>query len=107
MSRVLNEETSPTSVVGPGNQFTSTSYDLRDYRYFMTGVYADVDGTLYIEESGNDQDWDVRSSNPVDAGSGTKLISELALRYARAKFENETGNSTTDFRLFTAYKSEK
>jgi len=107
MSRKLNQETHATSTVGAGNMYSSSSYDLRNYKYFMAGVYADVDGTLYIEESGNDNDYDVRQSKPVDANTGTKLISELALRYARAKFENESGNPTTDFRLFIGYKSEK
>lgn len=107
MSRVLNPETSATSTVGANGKKVTNSYDLRAYRYFMTGVYANVDGTLYIEESGNDKDWDVVQSANVDQGSGTKLLSELTLRYARAKFENDTNSPATRFRLYTGYKDGK
>lgn len=92
-----------TQAVNANATVTGQSYDLEDYERFTAAAFADADGTLIIEQSPNDSDWDLRTETAVSANRGESLTIELELRYARATYENGSQNQT-EFRLFTTFK---
>ena len=63
-------------------------------------VFSDQPGTLYIEQSGDNVNWDISSDYPVVANNGTGFSEEVILAYVRIRFENTGASDTTVFRLF-------
>lgn len=67
----------------------------------ITGaVFSDQPGTLLIEQSGDNDHWDIQTSYPVTANDGTGFSEEAVLAWARVSFENTGPSDTTEFRLF-------
>jgi hypothetical protein len=67
----------------------------------LTGaVFSDKAGTLLIEQSGDQQHWDIQTSYPITANDGTGFSEEVVLAFARVSFINTANTDTTEFRLF-------
>ena len=67
----------------------------------ITGsVFCDRAGTLYIEQSGDNQNWDISTSYPITAGDGSGFSEEIILAYARVRFKNTSASDATVLRLF-------
>jgi len=62
-------------------------------------VYADQAGTLYVEQSPDNNNWDVVDSFSVSAGSGLGFSVEKVCPYARARYVNGV-TAQTVFRLY-------
>jgi hypothetical protein len=62
-------------------------------------VFADQPGTLFVEQSGDNANWDVQSSFPVTASTGLGFRVDALLAYARVRFVPTTTNPAV-FRLF-------
>lgn len=92
--------------LAPGRSVTGAPYDLRDYKYFMAGVYSEEDGKLKIEESAKKNNWDLVHAVDVDGGTGESLIVEVVLKWARVKYTNGS-NHSNQFRMYSVYKKHK
>lgn len=66
-------------------------------------VWSDQAGNLYIEQSGNGTNWDVRDTQAIIASTGTnpgaKFSQPIVLPFIRVRFEN-TGGATANVRIF-------
>lgn len=66
----------------------------------ITGtVFADQPGTIYIEQSGDAQNWDINISANVSANVGEAIEVSVIAQYFRIRYVNGS-NSQTIFRLF-------
>ena len=62
-------------------------------------VYADQAGTLYIEQSPDNVNWDIVDSFSVSAGAGFGFSVEKVCPYARVRYVNGA-TAQTVFRLY-------
>ena len=62
-------------------------------------VYADKDGDLYIEQSGDGLSWDVVKEIEVSAGTGKEFSYEKVAQHARVRYVNGD-TAQTIFRLY-------
>ena len=62
-------------------------------------IFADQAGTLYIEQSPNNTNWDVIDSYAVSASAGIGFSVEKVAEHIRARFVNG-GVAQTAFRLY-------
>ena len=62
-------------------------------------VYADVSGTIYIEQSGDGLSWDVIDSYSVTGGSGLGFTFQKVAQHARVRY----ANGAADQRVFRLY----
>jgi len=89
-----------TTALATSASYTSTSEDTLDRFSRITGsVFADQPGTLYIEQSPDNSNWDVSESIAVDAGAGQGFSKELVARYVRVRYVNGATAQST-FRLY-------
>ena len=65
-----------------------------------SSVFADVAGTIYVEQSPDNTNWDVVDSWSITANEGMGFSVELVGRYVRVRFLNGATAQTT-FRCFT------
>jgi len=71
-------------------------------RYLCGSVYADQPGTLYVEQSPDEANWDVVDSFSVPGGGGLKFSVEKVVAYARVRYVNGPSDQAA-FRLY-AYR---
>ena len=77
-----------------------SSVDSSVYTRFICGsVYADQAGTLYVEQSPDNSNWDVVDTFTVSGGSGVKFSVEKVAPYARVRYVNGSTDQTV-FRLY-------
>jgi len=69
------------------------------YSRIVGSVFADVDGTLYVEQSPNGTNWDVVDSFPVSGGSGLGFSVEVVCPYCRVRYVNSASDQSK-FRLY-------
>ena len=65
----------------------------------MGTVYADVDGTLKIQQSPDGTNWDVETSISVTGGEGKGFSVEIVAPYMRVVYENGS-TAQSVFRLY-------
>lgn len=71
----------------------------------ITGIaWADVAGTVFIEQSINNTNFDLSTSIPVTANTGVAISVELVAPYVRVRYVNGAGAQTA-FRLSTRFTS--
>jgi hypothetical protein len=102
---------STTTALAAGGSWTSASVDClgaRPYvrRIYVT-VYSNVDGTLFIEYSPDNTNWDSVESFPY-TGDTTPVIGpvEVKGRYARLRYVNNPTTAQTVFRLYAWFMGE-
>lgn len=71
---------------------------------FRAFAYADVAGTLNIQQSRDGSTWRTTISQPVGAAAGTVVESIIARRYVRAQYVNG-GSAQATFELDTCLVS--
>lgn len=101
---------STTTPLAAGGVWTSASVDclgVRPYvkRIYVT-LYSDVDGTLHVEYSPNNANWDAVESFPYTGGT-TPVIGPIEVkgRYARLRYVNNPTTPQSVFRLFAWFMS--
>ena len=57
-------------------------------------IYADVSGTIYIEQSGDGLSWDVIDSYSVTGGSGLGFTIQKVAQHARVRYVNGVADQT-------------
>ena len=91
---------STTTALAASASWTSASEEVLTFGRITGTVFADVAGTLYVEQSPDNTNWDVVDSWSVSAGAGLGFSVELVGRYVRIRFTNGATAQTT-FRCFT------
>lgn len=59
-----------------------------DYNVIDGSVYADKTGTIYIEQSGDGENWDVVTSYEIPEKEGKGFVETLVLSLWRIKYVN-------------------
>lgn len=67
-------------------------------------VFADQAGTLYIEQSFDQTNWDISTNITVTASDGSGFSEELVAPYVRLRYANGAGAQTA-FRVFARFSS--
>ncbi len=88
-----------TTALAAGASVTLGSWDALNYKYINISVFADQAGTLYIEQSPNNTNWDVSESISVSANVGQAISREIIARYVRVRYVNGA-TAQTVFRLY-------
>lgn len=87
-----------TSTLSSSATFTGTGFDVSGFSATSTTVNADQDGTLYIEYSWDNSNWNAQASYPYTANDNMGVRVPLIAPYARVVFTNgSTGQGS--FRL--------
>jgi len=81
----------------------SGAISTQGYGKIVGTVYADVDGTLYVEQGNNGSNWDVVDSFTLTAGEGFGFSVEIVAPYVRIRYVNGASAQTT-FRLYAYLK---
>lgn len=73
-------------LLGGGAVFTGGSFSTMGYGKIVGSVYSDVSGTLYVEQSNDDVNWDGQQTVPYlglsSAGYEVRVVKERArIRY--------------------------
>jgi len=79
-----------TTPLGAGASYVGSSHDRawRTHAYFHAMAFADVDGTIYIDQSHDNANWDYSESAGLTGGAGAKLSSRVVSRYVRIRYVN-------------------
>lgn len=99
----LDLERSTTTTLGGAGTYTSESFGLDGYQKIVGSCYANQPGTLYIEQSQDNTNWDLISSFPVNVdltgprGAGFQI--DVLAPYGRVRYVN-LAVAQTAFRLF-------
>ena len=90
---------STTATLGANASVTLGSWDALNYKYINISVFADQAGTLYIEQSPDNTNWDISESISVSANVGQAISREIVARYVRVRYVNGA-TAQTKFRLY-------
>jgi hypothetical protein len=92
-----------TTVTGASATYMS-DWRVTDRNDFIAGsVYADVDGTCFVEQSHDQANADISESIAVTGGTGEIIKKDLLLPYVRVRYVSTTDQ--TVFRLFAKNSS--
>lgn len=71
----------------------------------ITGsVFADQAGTIFIEQSGDQTNWDISTSYAISANNGSGIEEDVLLPWVRIRYVNGSTDQTI-FRIFTRLTS--
>lgn len=62
-------------------------------------IFADQPGTLYLEQSADNANWDTSTTYSISANDGKGFSEEIVAPYLRVRFKNTAGSAQTAFRL--------
>lgn len=93
---------STTTPLAASGEWISPVDSLMETGRIVGSVYADVDGTLYVEQSPDNTNWDIVDSFSITGGSGIGFSVEKVAQYARVRYVNGAADQTV-FRLY-AYR---
>lgn len=93
-----NSSTTPLSAAAT---FTGTGVDVLPYASVVVAVKTDQAGTLYIEFSPDNTNWDSSLSFSVAASTNEVHRISVTRRYCRVRFTNTSASNQTYFRLQT------
>lgn len=99
----LDLEDSTTVVLIGAATYTSASFGLDGYQKIVGSAYADQPGTLYIEQSQDNTNWDIISSFPVNVDllnpRGVGFQVDVLAPHGRVRYVN-LATAQTAFRLY-------
>lgn len=67
-------------------------------------VFADVGGTIFIEQSGDGTNWDISTSYAVPAADGKGFSESILVPFVRIRYVNG-GTNQAAFRIFARFTS--
>ena len=94
--RIEAETTEAT--LSAGATFTSLTLNVLQYDVIEGVVFADEDGTLFMEQAIDGTNWDVSESQAVTGGAGAIFAKLLTAKHARIRYVNGASDQGT-FRL--------
>ena len=89
---------STTSPVLANITFVGTATEVKEYSTIVINVYADQNGTLFVEHSSDGTNWDISNSYPYTAAEEYSLRTPVIARYYRLRFTNGVTDQTA-FRM--------
>lgn len=92
---------SSTSALNAAATFTGTGVDVSAYASVVVAVKTDQAGTLYVEFSPDNTNWDSSLSFSVAAASSEVHRLSVTRKYCRVRFTNTSASNQTYFRLST------
>lgn len=90
---------SSTATLNTGATFTGTGIDVLAYASVVVAVKTDQDGTLYIEFSPDNTNWDSSLTFSVTANLNEVHRITITRQYFRVRFTNTSASNQTSFRL--------
>jgi hypothetical protein len=92
-----------TTPLSAGATFTGASQDWgsgypHSVGFYNVMAYSDQDGTIYLEQSHDNSNWDYSESQALTGGMADKLKSPIYARYVRPRYVNG-GTGQTVFRF--------
>ncbi|PNV81835.1 MAG: hypothetical protein C0179_00675 [Fervidicoccus sp.] len=90
---------STTTALGANASVTLGPWDALSYKYINISVFADQPGTLYVEQSPDNKNWDISESISVSANVGQGISREIIARHIRVRYVNGA-TAQTVFRLY-------
>ena len=97
---VVNAANSSTTPLAGGATFIGTGVDLLNYAGVEVFAFANVAGTLYLEYSTDNSNWDLSLSYSLAAGVPLHIPNGTQSRYFRVRYTNG-GSAQASFRLQT------
>ena len=91
---------STTTPLAASSSFTSSSQFVQRATQITGTVFANQNGILEIEQSGDDTNWDATTSLAVTANSGQGFEIDLLSQWWRIVFNNTSSSAQTIFRLY-------
>ncbi len=67
-------------------------------------VFSDQDGTIFIEQSSDNEHWDISTEYSITANDGKGFSEDLLLSFIRIRFVNGSTNQN-EFRLTSRFSS--
>jgi len=98
-SSTVSTSNSSVATLADGATFTGTGVDALLYPSVTVAVKTDKAGTLYVEFSPDNTNWDSSLSFSVAANVNEVHRITVTRRYFRTRFTNTSGSSQTFFRL--------
>jgi hypothetical protein len=90
---------STTTPLDADATFTSSSFETAGYGKIVGSVFADQPGTLHVDQSNDETNWDSRSTFSISANTATGFVVDVVGNYARIVYENGS-TAQTVFRLY-------
>lgn len=91
---------STTTPLEIGDTYVSATVSIPRAISITGSVFADQDGTLFVEQSGDGTDFDVSSTFEIAANEGSGFDIPLLSPFFRIRFANTSGSAQTEFRIF-------
>jgi hypothetical protein len=104
---IVDTGNSSETVLASGATFSGVSRDASIYSSVVVAVLTDKAGTLYIEFSPNNSNWDSSISFSVTAGTRDVHRLTVTNKYCRVRFTNTDSTTQTYFRLQTIFGSQQ
>jgi hypothetical protein len=103
---IVDSGNSSTSALNSGVTFTGTGRDVSSFSSVVVACKTDQNGTLYIEFSPDNTNWDSSLSYSVTASLNEVHRVAVTRRYMRVRFTNTSASNQTYFRLQTTLGSQ-
>ena len=103
VAAVVNAANSTASALNAGQNFTGTSVDLVSTMYtaIQVQLLTDQNGTVQLQFSTDNSNWDHTVAGPVTANESTSISTGIHGRYVRVKMTNTSASNQTFLRLQT------
>lgn len=98
---LVSEANSTTTPLASGVTFTGTGVEALLYTNISVSVFADRQGTLFIEQSTDNTNWDFTKSFIVAISTAECHSSDVCAQFVRVQFENTSANAQATLRLQT------
>lgn len=92
---------SSSAILASGATFTGQGVNVSHYASLVVAVLTDQAGTLYVEFSTDNSNWDSSLAYSVAASTNEVHRVSITRKYARIRFTNTSGSNQTYFRLQT------
>lgn len=99
VTQAIGTGPSTTAALAASAAYTSSSYPSAGWGRIVGTVFADQAGTLLVEQSSDNANWDTSSSFAVTASTGLGYSVEVVAPYWRLNYTNGATAQTT-FRLY-------
>lgn len=98
---LVSDVNSTTTPLASGATFTGTGIEALLYTNVSVTVFTDQQGTLFIEQSTDNTNWDITQTSIVEPLTGDCHSMDICAQFIRVRFENTSLSVQTFLRLQT------
>lgn len=95
----ISRQTRTTTPLAGSAAWTSATFASDAFSICEGSVFTDKAGTLFIEQSNDDLNWDISSNYIIPVSDGKGFTEDLLLPFTRVRYVNG-GTPQTIFRLY-------